>query len=217
MTNRSEQHERERRAERLKQAREAANLGGYRKLAQRFGWNENTYKAHEQGKSGFGVSDARKYAKALKVSFSWLFLGVGLPHDTDDTPEPVSVVDVPLISWISAGTLTEQAGVTDFSEFPTVSAIDLPDGDWIALRVSGDSMNKISPPESIVFVNRKDKRLVTNGCYIVADETGSATYKRYRPNEIPPFQPASYEEVEAPTFQGAVTVIGRVRRSVIDM
>lgn len=214
MIDRIEQYEKAERAKRLAQARVQSGLGGYRKLANLLGWNENTYKSHEL-RGGFGLADARKYAKAFKVSLNWLFMGTGDPADADD--EAVKATDVPLISWISAGALGEHEGIMDLADFPTIPALDLPDGDWIALRVVGDSMNKISPPGSIVFVNRNDRRLAPNACYIVADEDGNATYKRYRPNDNPPFQPASYAEIEPPAFQGAVTVIGRVKRSIIEM
>ncbi|MGV1791021.1 LexA family protein [Rhizobium sp. A37_96] len=214
MTDRIEQFEKEERAKRLTEARIQAGYGGYRKLASRFGWNENTYKGHEL-RGSFGIADARKYAKAFKVSLNWLFMGAGEPGDLDE--EPIKATDVPLISWISAGALSEHEGITDLADFPTIPALNLPDGDWIALRVEGDSMNKISPPGSVVFVDRSDRRLAPNACYIVADEAGKATYKRYRPNDNPPFQPASYKEIEPPDFQGAVTVIGRVKRSVIEM
>lgn len=214
MTDRIEQFEKAERAKRLSQARVNAGFGGYRKLAQRFDWNENTYKGHEL-RGSFSLTDARKYARAFKVSLNWLFMGAGEPDDIDE--EPIKATDVPLISWISAGALGEHEGITELADFPTIPALDLPDGDWIALRVVGDSMNKISPPGSIVFVNRRDKRLAPNACYVVADEAGNATYKRYRPNDNPPFQPASYADIDAPEFQGAVTVIGRVKRSVIEM
>ncbi len=190
-------------------------FAGPKAIVDRFGWNANVYKAHESGRNGFGIADAKKYAKAFKVNLNWLQFGTGDALDPEE--RPVFVADVPKISWVSAGQLTEQAPITDFSEFPTVAALDLPDGDWIALEVEGNSMNKISPPGSIIFVNRRDKRLAPNALYVVADETGAATYKRYRPNDNPPFQPASYEEVPPPEFQGAVTIIGRVRRSVIEM
>jgi len=118
---------------------------------------------------------------------------------------------------VSAGQLASHDGITDFAHFPTVSALDLSEGDWIALRVEGDSMNKISPPESIIFANRRDKRLVHNACYVIADEQGNATYKRYRTDQTPPFQPASYLDIPPPDLRGTITVIGRVRRSIIEM
>lgn len=210
-----EQFEKQQRAARLKVARTNANLGGYRKLASRFGWNENTFKAHEQGKSSFGLADARKYAKAFNVSVDWLFIGTGAPEDQDQ--QIASITDVPLVSWVSAGAMGEQDAVINLDDFRTIPIADLPEGTWIALRVDGPSMNKISPPESTIVVNLRDRRLVANACYIVADESGNTTYKRYRPSETPPFQPASYEDIPPPQFKGAVNVIGRVRRSIIDM
>lgn len=210
-----EQFEREERAKRLVMARKNAGFAGPKAIVDRFGWNANVYKAHESGRNGFGIADAKKYARAFKVNLNWLQFGAGNALDPDELP--ASVADVPKISWVSAGQLSEQAPITDFSEFPTVAALDLPDGEWIALEVEGNSMNKISPPGSIIFVNLRDKRLAPNALYVVADETGAATYKRYRPNDDPPFQPASYEDVPPPEFQGAVTIVGRVRRSIIEM
>ncbi len=157
-----------------------------------------------------------KLAQVLRTTEAWLQDGEGLP----DAPigfRPATTTYIPLISWVSAGELSHQDSIEDFSFYPTVSASDLPEGDWIALRVDGPSMNKISPPDSIILVNRADKRLVTNGCYVIADETGQATYKRYRPNDDPPFQPASYKDIPAPKLEGAITIIGRVKRSIIDM
>lgn len=215
MDSRQEQAEKRSRAERLRLAREKANLGGYRKLSSRFGWNENTYKSHENGNNGFSVSQGREYARAFGVSFEWLYFGVGEMHDVDAPPPKVD--DIPLISFVSAGQMTEQSELSNLSDYPTVSAIDLPQGKWIALRVEGDSMNKISPPDSVIFVNLKDRRLVPNACYVVSDEHGAATYKRYRPNDNPPFQPASYHDLPPPELNGAIKVIGRVRRTVLDI
>lgn len=202
-------------AKRLEEARIARGFDDAKKAATYFGWKYDTYAQHENGTRGI-VRAADRYAKAFRVSQGWLLTGEGQgPGETVEVP--ATVTDVPRVSWVSAGQLVEQAQVTDLTDYPTEPAIDLPDGEWICLEVDGNSMNKISPPESLIFVNLKDKRLVTNGCYVVCDETGAATYKRYRPNEDPPFQPASYEDVPAPQFQGVVTVVGRVRRSIINM
>nr|BDD43724.1 hypothetical protein 5 [Spirochaetaceae bacterium]BDD44749.1 hypothetical protein 7 [bacterium]BDD45562.1 hypothetical protein 11 [bacterium] len=76
-----EKKERELRAARLTKARRDANLGGARRLSQIFGWNENTYKAHESARNGFGIADARAYAKAFNVSLPWLYFNIGSPTD----------------------------------------------------------------------------------------------------------------------------------------
>lgn len=81
MTNSSEQHEKEKRAQRLTLARIRANVGGSKAASDKFGWNANNYKAHESGRNGFGIADAKRYAKAFNVSVSWLNFGAGSPDD----------------------------------------------------------------------------------------------------------------------------------------
>lgn len=124
---------------------------------------------------------------------------------------------VKLISWVSAGQLSDQPAIEDFEDFPTIYAADLPPGRWIALQVDGTSMNKLSPPSSVILVNLDDTRLVANRCYVVADETGAATYKAYDPKADPVFQPRSYVPTDPPVFQGEVRVIGRVHRTMLTM
>lgn len=216
MTISTERQEREDRAARLKLARQKAGLGGPTLLADRFDWNVNNYKAHEAGRNGFGLADAKAYAKAFGVSLQWLNFGIG-SQDDEYTEADFQPIEVPLISWVSAGQLSEQSPVIDTTEYPTVPIADISPGRWVALRVDGPSMNKISPPDSIIIVNLDDTRLVANACYVISDETGQATYKRYRPNDNPPFQPASYDDIPPPDLHGAIKVIGRVRRSIIDM
>lgn len=213
----TEKQERVKRAKRLVDARKAAGFSGPKAVEDRFGWNINNYKAHEAGRNGFGLADARMYAKAFDVSLQWLNFGIGDPSDRE--MPAAEIVDVPFVSWVTAGQLQHQDAVTELSEYPTIPAVGLPAGDWIALRVERDanSMNKISPPESVIFVNRADKRLVPNACYVIADEEGRVTYKRYRPNDKPEFQPASYEDVEPPELTGTISIVGRVKRSMIDM
>lgn len=185
--------------------------------------NKNTLISHENGNRPLSRKAAEKYGRLFGVDPGWLLFdgnaGGGGFHEVGSAalvPSPLTV-DVPIVSWISAGELGSQDSVVNLSDYPTIPAADLEQGEWIALRVDGPSMNKISPPDSIIFVNLRDKRLVTNGCYVISDETGRATYKRYRPNDKPPFQPASYMEIPPPELEGAITIIGRVKRSMIDM
>ncbi|RCL01130.1 MAG: putative transcriptional regulator/toxin [Candidatus Tokpelaia sp. JSC189] len=203
------------RAKRLVQARKEAGFTGPTSVANMLDINVNNYKAHEAGRNGFEAVDGKRYAKAFNVSLKWLMLGEGPSHDLSE--KVVTVQPVPIISWASAGEMTGQKPITDTSDFPTIDAINLPEGEWIALRVDVSSMNKISPPDSIIFVNIRDRLLVSNGYYIIVDGTGKATYKRYRPKQTPPWQSVSYEKIEPPKLEGTIKVIGRVRRSVIDM
>uniref|UniRef100_UPI0035B49648 S24 family peptidase n=1 Tax=Paenirhodobacter enshiensis TaxID=1105367 RepID=UPI0035B49648 len=145
------------------------------------------------------------------------FLGLEWDEEDDSAARPASVEDVPLISWVSAGQLAEQASVTSLAEFPSLMVAELPRGNWIALRVQGTSMNKLSPPDSIIVIDLDDKRLIPGKCYVVCDETGAATYKAYDPTTEPPFVPRSYSEQEVPKFIGGIRIVGRVHRTMLDL
>jgi transcriptional regulator with XRE-family HTH domain len=141
------------------------------------------------------------------------------PHDIDenysaDTPEAVAA---PLISWVSAGALAAPDIAIETEDAPIMLEPDLdPNGDWIALRVDGDSMNKVSPHNSIIFVNRRERRLVAGAYYVIGDGNGGATYKRFQP-------PSTWEPCSTnPAYKPLVLpldvdpdIIGRVRKSVI--
>jgi SOS-response transcriptional repressor LexA len=197
-------------AERLRQARARAQFSTARAAATRFGWSYDTYSQHERGERGLRRTVAEKYADAFRVSTSWLLTGEG----SIDGATPAR--SVPLISWVSAGRLDMPETVDDLESAKQLSVGDLPQGEWIALEVVGSSMDRISPPGSIILVNRRDRKLVPNGCYVIQIE-GEATYKRFRPNPDR-FEPVSTDPSHEPIFPaGPVAVIGRVRRSMIEM
>lgn len=81
--------------ERLGWARAQAGFKNATDAARHFGWNENTYRSHENGAREPKRSIAKQYAKAFKVSFNWLFLGHGEASDKTDP------VDAALMSVIS--------------------------------------------------------------------------------------------------------------------
>lgn len=155
------------------------------------------------------IDTLAQLARALDVTPEWLAFGAG--NEASHS--------VPLISWVSAGAFGEADAVHDFEDATRVTATDLPDGDWVALRVTGDSMDRISPPDSIILVNRRDKKLVANACYILQDGEGSATYKRYRPSPDR-FEPVSTNTAHEPLFpdQGNMPAIfGRVGRTLLSL
>ena len=146
-------------------------------------------------------------------------LGVGV-HELDPsyTPEAegVPTLSVPYLAWVSAGAMIRD-DIAD-EALGLIRVADLPaSGDWIALKVSGDSMNRISPPDSIIFVDRSDRNLVPNGCYVISDVEGNATYKRYRSSPVR-FEPVSSNPRHEPIFpDNDPIVVGRVRRSILNM
>lgn len=62
--------------DRLKQARAEAHFTSAAKAAERFGWNESTYRSHENGQTDpVPVEDATKYEDAFKKPRGWILYG----------------------------------------------------------------------------------------------------------------------------------------------
>ena len=158
---------------------------------------------------------AEKLAPILGTSPERLVFGDG------PTSSPQRTIEAPLISWVSAGGLTEPDYVESFEDAPKAlqPGLDLK-GRWIALKVDGDSMDRISPPDSIIFVNLRDRRKVSNACYVIKDADGNATYKRFRTGPAR-WEPVSMAADKHPTLfeetDGEPKIIGRVRRTVLDL
>lgn len=198
--------------ENLKRIREAAELSQVQ-LAAKSGVSQQLISRLERG-----VDITSKKLPDLARA-------LGVPVDAIDenyAADGGAVVSAPLVSWVSAGMLTKpEVPVMDFADAEKVSTVGLdPNGEWIALKVAGDSMDRISPPDSIIFVNLKDRRLVANGCYVIKDEEdGGSTYKRYRPD------PQRWEAVSMNKryrpylVEGdrGPKIIGRARRTILDL
>lgn len=182
------------------------------------------------GKTGTGLAKAldlpqpripeiKKGIRLLKVSElskAAAYLEEPVPPELIDSTEgQLATQPVPHLSWVSAGEMKRDV-VAD-EQIGTIFIAGLPPGDWIALTVRGDSMDRISPPESIIFVNRRDKTLVPNGLYVIDDGEGNATYKRYRSGPPRRFEAVSTKEIEPIYFEQEPTIIGRVRRTILDM
>lgn len=126
---------------------------------------------------------------------------------------------VPLISWVSAGRLSDTESIPkNVRPERYVMASDLGRGEWIALRVEGDSMNLVAPADAIIFVNLSDRRLVENGFYVFSEEDGESTFKRYRGGRRPRLQPYSTNpDHETIQVSNDLRVVGRVRRTLLDL
>lgn len=129
--------------------------------------------------------------------------------------QAAATVVVPVVAWVSAGALSNEHYVDEVIRRETIASLG--PGDWIAFIVEGDSMDRISPPDSIIVVNRAEKRLVANACYVVGDLEGNSTYKRYRPSP-PRFEPVSTNPAHEPIFpENDPVIVGRVRMSLLKM
>jgi SOS-response transcriptional repressor LexA len=176
----------------------------------------NWKRAAKDGKTaGASHTTLGPIASVLKTNVQWLTEGVepeeGEAGGLHDAP---TAIEAPLLSWVSAGQLSSDDASDE--AIGTAKAV-LPPGDWVALRVEGESMDRISPPGSIIFVDRADKRLVTGGFYVIADGEGHSTYKRFqaRPMRFEPVSknkslPALYPDNEP-------TIVGRVKLTTLDL
>lgn len=196
-------------ADALAKAKEIDPEMGPTKLARLTKENKQTIARYIAGERKLPQPVAEKLAPLVKSTVAELLLvESGLP----------SFEKIPLISWVSAGRLSEEDGITNVDVEKHVIAVDLPKGDWIALKVKGDSMDRLAPDGSIIFVNRADHHLREDQFYVFSTGSGSATFKRYRGGKTVRLQPySSNSDHETQIAPPDLRVIGRVRRVVTDL
>jgi SOS-response transcriptional repressor LexA len=126
-------------------------------------------------------------------------------------------LEVPLINWVSAGRLAEPSRDVGPSD-RTVPIADLGAGDYFALEVRGDSMDRQSPEKSIIIVNRRLTALQRRKAYVF-QYSGEVTYKLWEPDPMR-LEPFSTNIANRPFFitsKAELVVIGRVVRSILDL
>lgn len=197
---------------RLKAAMAAAGFENPSDAARAWRYNKNTLISYSNGNRPVSRQGAAKLAELLGVTAGWILYG-------DEERQVTETVQVPLVSWVSAGNLKGQDGVTSADIERFVPVANLPKGDWMALSVDGDSMNRVAPPGSVIIVNRAEDALINDRFYVFALETGEATFKRYRRQPQPMLQPFStnLDHLSIPILDDEFYVIGRVRRVITDL
>ena len=128
-------------ADRLKTLREK-RFETAKAAADAFGWNEVTYRSHENGFRNIPLAAARKYALAFGSTASHI---VGM--EAGGYSQPInSVVNVPLVAAVSAGAFRTDDGLEDEGvQVPAVPRHDIPAGVQYSVRVDGQSVNKRIP------------------------------------------------------------------------
>jgi SOS-response transcriptional repressor LexA len=159
----------------------------------------------ETGRREARISEALRLARYYKVSIS---------HILDEEPAIV----VPVISWVSAGRLADPQSPTPLADAKLISFNDLGAGDYFGLRVQGDSMDRVSPEGSIIIVNRREREKIVGKPYVFSIR-GEATYKVWRdaPERLAPFSTNPANEPIFPRRDADYEIIGRVRRTVLDL
>lgn len=198
--------------DRLRHARQNAGFEGPSDAARKLKLNTNTFTSNENGNRPISRKMAEVYGAKLGVSAGWLLYGEG-------EAERLSSFDVPLLSKVSAGMLKQREGVREADIERFIKVHDLPPGDWIALSVEGDSMNRVADDGAVIIVNRADDTLVDGQFYIFALEDGHATFKRFRRHPEPMMVPYSTnpDHFAVAVSERELYVFGRVRKVIIDL
>lgn len=149
------------------------------------------------------VTTLMKLSQASGVPIPWLPAGSG------------SVRDVPIISWVEAGKMTQTPSAMGPDVAKTIP-IKSNRETLFGLRVSGDSMNLIAPPGSTIIVDHDDRTLIDRKYYVFRLDD-SATVKQYRaaPDRLEPV--SSNPEHDTIFPESGLEVIGRVLHIVIDV
>lgn len=144
-----------------------------RAAARANGWNENTYKSHEQGMRREGAlseADAKKYARAFGVSDSWLLSGRG-----DMTRQGGAQARAPVQAESHAWTaqlvgLVGAGAVVEAIELHDQDPIELPAdaGDVEAYRVTGSSCAPVFEDGDVVIVLKRasEDRFINRYCVV---------------------------------------------------
>lgn len=106
--------------------------------ARAFGWNENSYKSHENGERGIRPHVAQKYAAAYGSTAAYILTG-------DDTRSATiqKVTSVPLRGIVAAGMFRPNDWVPeDTTTVPALVRNGIPPQKQYAVRVDGPSVNK---------------------------------------------------------------------------
>lgn len=168
----------------------------------------------EGKKRSFSQSKLPLVAKALQWSIPEV---LGDPSPRKERAS-TKIFEVPLLDSVTAGKLKTPSSQVPIEDVPLLAFADLGRGDWFALKVEGDSMDRYSPEGSIIVVNKADRDLINGRCYVFSLE-GRVTYKVWRGGEPPYLAPHSTNPDNAPIFfkKRDLEVIGRVKRTVLDL
>ncbi|TIS09539.1 MAG: helix-turn-helix transcriptional regulator, partial [Mesorhizobium sp.] len=88
--------------------------------------NKNTLISHENGNRPLSRKAAEKYGRLFGVDPGWLLFDAdGVEAAPVHLAASPITIDVPIVSWISAGELGSQDSVVNLSDYPTIPTADL--------------------------------------------------------------------------------------------
>lgn len=169
-------HDDERRAQsaRLRDARKARGFATAKLAAEAMGEAPSTYAQYENGTRGFGKTKARKYAARFGVTPEWLLFGNGDKLSQAPILQPIDRA-IPVMGEVAAGVWREALSVevADAVEFLAVDVRGYERASLYALRVVGNSMNKIYGPGRYVIVAPAAEAGIRWGDFVVVERRKS--------------------------------------------
>lgn len=185
-------------------------------LAKFLGVTPQAVSGWERGESMPETEKLSRIADFLSTSVGWILNGEA---HTVTMLASGPITHVPLVDTVPAGKLALPMSQLDTAQLPLLAFSDLGRGDFIALTVEGDSMDRISPSSSIIVINKDDRALVSGKPYVFCHR-GQVTFKIWRPNPAR-LQPYSTNPVHDPIYvtdksEAEKMVVGRVKRTVLD-
>jgi hypothetical protein len=141
---------------RLRRARLLAGFATAKAAIARFGWKASTYRAHENGQNSFRPAEAFIYARAFKVSPTWLLVG--------DYGEHAMHEDVPTTDDVSAH--DPHSDATHFAVAGTCATRE----DQFDLTVDVDTLTDVAHSGDIVRFSPLTEHAVLSDGAIVAVE-----------------------------------------------
>lgn len=173
----------------------------------------------EGKKESFNQSKLPLVAEALKWTVSDLLGSVSQGTARQHDRGPGKITKVPLLDTVAAGRLKNPSSQIPVEDVPLLAFADLGRGEFFALKVDGDSMDRLSPEGSVIVVNRADRQLVGGKCYVFSHR-GETTFKMWQGGDNPHLAPYSTNPTNKPIFfkkKSDLEVIGRVKRTVLDL
>ncbi|MEY9466325.1 SOS-response transcriptional repressor LexA [Bradyrhizobium ottawaense] len=154
----------------------------------------------------------------VAAALQWTVADLIGPPPRRTSPSAPKLAMVPLLDRVTAGRLRSPANQIPIEDVPLLAFADLGRGEFFALTVDGDSMDRYSPEGSIIVVNRAERTLVSGRCYVFSVK-GETTFKMWQGGANPHLSPFSTNPLNKPIFfkPRDLEVIGRVKRTILDL
>ncbi len=152
-------------------------------LASKVGIAKSTLSRYENGSREFPINDVHLYAEALGVS---TFNILGIPETLE---QPNNIKRIPFYGNVAAGALS----VIEPTIQQDVEYIELPHHllgkysnsiDLFAMKVNGESMNRIIPNGSIVIAKECEITEYKENDIVIFSHDNEYSLKRFRPNDV---------------------------------